>query len=180
MPQIRQLANLPFIPVNEQVEAIARETARIAESVDYSAQAQFEQAKLWRGMHLLVGVPAAICAAVAGAAAFASAAGRIPAAILALVAAGLGAVSTTIDATKRSDGSQRSGNDYLDLLSRIRVFREADLPVLRVSEAREELDKLMNRRHEINQASTAPSFYAYWRARRNISKGRTQHEVDQG
>lgn len=149
------------------------------ESVEFSAQAQFEQAKFWRGMHLLVGVPAAVCAAVAGAAAFASTAGRIPAAILALIAAGLGAVSTTIDAARRSEGAQRSGNAYLNLVGQTRVFREVDLPTRSADEARRRLESLMKQRHEINQASVAPWLYAYWRARRNIRKGRTQHEVDQ-
>lgn len=42
---------------------IAEEADRIHESALYSAQGQFEQAKLWRMINLLLGVPGAALAA---------------------------------------------------------------------------------------------------------------------
>jgi hypothetical protein len=69
--------------------------------VRWSAQGQLELAKLWRSVNLFVGVPAAFLAAVAGVTALASTTNRIVAGIVALVAAGLGAVAATLDASKR-------------------------------------------------------------------------------
>lgn len=38
-------------------DRIRTELDRIEESAEYSVQSQFEQAKLWRGINLLFGVP---------------------------------------------------------------------------------------------------------------------------
>jgi hypothetical protein len=52
-------------------------------------------------LYFLVGLPAAILAAVAGATALASTAGRVPAGIIALVSAGLSAAATFLDSATR-------------------------------------------------------------------------------
>jgi hypothetical protein len=157
---------------------ISIEFSRIEESAEFSSQAQFEQAKLWRGINLLLGVPAAALAAVAGATALASTSGRVAAGIIALVAAGLGAVVTTLNAAQRTEQAQAAGNLYLALQSDARISREIDLPNQSTEAAREALQGLRVRQDEINQQSALPSFYAYWRAKRNISKGRQTYVVD--
>lgn len=95
---------------DQQRNAISTELARIEEGAEYSSNSQFEQAKLWRGTNLVLGVPAAVLAAVAGATALASTAGRVAAGILALCAAGLGAVMTTLNAARRAEQAHVAGN----------------------------------------------------------------------
>jgi hypothetical protein len=95
---------------DQRRKAIADELARIEEGAEYSSNSQFEQAKLWRGTNLVLGVPAAVLAAVAGATALATTAGRVAAGILALCAAGLGAVMTTLNAARRAEQAHVSGN----------------------------------------------------------------------
>lgn len=68
----------------------ARELLRLDESAAYIGQSQFQQAKFWRGINLVVGIPAAMLAAVSGAAGLSSVANRVIAAYLAFAAAGLG------------------------------------------------------------------------------------------
>src|SRR5690349_20952389 len=58
----------------------------------------------WGRAYYLLGLPAAVLAAVAGATGLISAAGRVPAAIIALVAAGLTAAATFLN----SDENQKS------------------------------------------------------------------------
>lgn len=58
----------------------------------------------WGRAYYLLGLPAAVLAAVAGATGLISAAGRVPAAIIALVAAGLTAAATFLN----SDDNQKS------------------------------------------------------------------------
>jgi hypothetical protein len=50
---------LPMPAVCEPLKPLADEIHRIHESVAWSAQTQFEQLKLWRGMNMILGVPAA-------------------------------------------------------------------------------------------------------------------------
>jgi hypothetical protein len=100
---------------DQQRKAIEDELLRIEEGATYSAQSQFEQAKLWRGTNLVLGVPAAALAGVAGATALASTTGRVTAGILALCAAGFGAVMTTLNAARRADQAHVSSNAYLGL-----------------------------------------------------------------
>jgi hypothetical protein len=157
---------------------VGAELSRIAEAAGYASQSQFEQAKLWRGINLALGVPAAGLAAVAGATALASTSGRIVAGITALAAAGLGGVVTTLNAAQRTEQAQAAGNLYLSLQSDARIAREVDLGDQRPEEAREALAELRVRQDEINQQAALPSFYAYWRAGKSIAKGRQTYDVD--
>jgi hypothetical protein len=91
-------------------DAINTELSNVEESAKWSAQGQFEQAKLWRATHLVLGVPSATPAAIAGATAIASTTGRVAAGIVALVSAGLGAVAASLDAAGRAESAQTSGN----------------------------------------------------------------------
>jgi hypothetical protein len=158
--------------------AIILELKRIEESALYSGESQFEQAKLWRGINLMLGAPAAALAAIAGATALASTSGRLAAGIIALVAAGLGAVATTLNAPHRSKESQDSGNAYLALLSDCRITRTIELPTSSDAGAQAALATLRSQQDAINRKATPPSFYAYWRAKRNIERGRQTYEVD--
>jgi hypothetical protein len=164
----------------EDDQAIKDELSRIEESAMFSAQAQFEQAKYWRAVNLILGVPAAVLAAVAGATALASTTGRVPAGIIALVAAGLSAITTTLNAAQRTEQGQAAGNLYLALQSDARIARETDLPRQSFDEARAALAELRVRQDEINQSSALPARYAYWRARKNIEQGGQRYQIDRG
>ena len=152
----------------------------IEESARYSGQSQFEQAKLWRSVNLLFGIPTSALAAVAGASALAEIVSLFTAGLLALSAAALGAVMTTMNAPQRVQSAEAAANAYLALEADARVLRTADMPSMAFSEARSALSELTARRNEINQMAPAPSFYAYWRGRRNIEKGRQTYEVERG
>jgi hypothetical protein len=162
----------------EETQPIRNELSRIEESATFSAQAQFEQAKYWRAVNLILGVPAAVLAAVAGATALASTTGRVPAGVIALVAAGLSAITTTLNAAQRTEQGQAAGNLYLALQSDARIAREADLPRQSFDEARAALADLRIRQDEINQSSALPARYAYGRAKKNIERGRQRYAID--
>lgn len=123
-------------------KAIADELERIEEGAMYSSQSQFEQAKLWRGTNLILGVPAAALAGVAGATALASTTGRVAAGILALCAAGFGAVMTTLNAARRAEQAHIASNAYLALRNDARRLRTIDLPGLPLDDGRQALIRL--------------------------------------
>jgi hypothetical protein len=162
----------------EETQAIRNELSRIEESAKLSAQAQFEQAKYWRAVNLILGVPAGVLAAVAGATALASTTGRVAAGVIALVAAGLSAITTTLNSAQRIEQGQAAGNLYLALQSDARIARETDLPRQSFDEARAALAELRVRQDEINQSSALPARYAYWRAKKNIERGGQHYEID--
>ncbi|MFI6367624.1 SLATT domain-containing protein [Nocardia sp. NPDC050630] len=158
--------------------AIEKELHRLEESAMYSTQGQFEQAKLWRGINLLVGVPAAVLAAVSGATGLADAANRIMAAYLALGSAGLGALVTLLNGNRRTQQAHGAANAYLEVQTAARQLREIDLSVKSYDDVRAELQELTARRDEINKTADIPSRYAHWRGSRNISDGGQSYAAD--
>ncbi len=157
---------------------IEQELLRIEESATWSAQAQFEQAKQWRGVNLMLGLPASVLAAVSGATALASTTGRFVAGVLALAAAAFGAVLTTVNASHRTSQASAAANTYLEIQTAARQLRTVDLPYLTIEEARAALAELTARRDEQNKTAEPPNRWAYRRARKNIGAGGQDYAVD--
>lgn len=161
------------------LQPIAQEVDRIHESVLWSSQIQFEQMKLWRWLNVGFGVPAAALAAIAGGTGLADSTNAHTAGILALVAAGFGAALTTLNPSRRVSQAQAAGNAYLELQTDARQLLLIRLAKFSEDDAADALASLTARRNEINKTADPPSFYAYWRARRNITKqGRQTYEQD--
>jgi hypothetical protein len=172
---------MSLVPKNlsPELAAIAAEADRIHESALYSSQGQFEQAKLWRLLNLLLGVPAAVLAAVSGGTGLAGHGGVVPG-VLALIAAAFGATLTTVNASRRMTQAQVSANAFLQLQTAARQFMAIDLATLNRDDAREALRNLTNTRDELNKTADPPSRYAYWLSRRNINRGGQAYEADRG
>ncbi|MFJ7123889.1 SLATT domain-containing protein [Streptomyces albogriseolus] len=163
----------------ESHQTIAQEADRIHESALWSAQGQFEQAKLWRLINLILGVPAAALAAVSGGTALAGDVGIWPG-VLALAAAALSATLTTVNASRRMTQAQASANAYLELQTAARQFLTIDLMVQSREESREALRNLTSTRDELNKTSDPPGRIAFALANRNIKKGRQTYDTDRG
>lgn len=158
---------------------LGAELKRVEESAMYSAQSQFEQAKIWRGTNLVIGGPAAVLAAISGGAGLADAGNRTLAAVLALVAAGLGAIVTTLNAAGRADRAHSSANTYLAIQTDARQLRNIDLPAMEPEAARQALADLTSRQQEANVSADIPARIAYRLAKRNIEKtGGQTYAVD--
>lgn len=160
---------------------IGREALRIHESAQFSAQAQFEQAKIWRGINFWLGAPAAVFAALAGSAILGSdtwgiggISGSTIGGLLALVASALAAILTTVNASRRQSQSQSSGNAFLQLQTAARQFSTIDIKKLSYEDARDALNNLTNSRDELNKTADVPSKRAYRTAKRNIDTERGQ------
>jgi hypothetical protein len=160
-----------------ELASIAKEVHVLFENVLWSAQGQFEQMKLWRSMNVVLGVPAAVLAAVSGGTGLAAESSTKTPAILALVAAGFGAALTTLNPSRRVSQSQASASAFLELQTTARQLLTVDLAMMDRDTARGELATLTSRRDEVNRTADPPSWYAYWRASRNIKKGRQSNEV---
>ncbi|MGA8723718.1 MAG: SLATT domain-containing protein, partial [Acidimicrobiales bacterium] len=160
------------------VTPVAEEVSRLHEDVLWSAQGQFEQMKFWRAMNVLLGVPAAVLAALSGGTGLAATKLTATPAVLALVAAGFAAALTTLNPSRRVSLAQAAANAYLDLQTDARQLLVIDLKGLSENSARESLGKLTSRRSEVNRTADPPGVYAYWRASSNIKRDRQTHQVD--
>jgi hypothetical protein len=158
--------------------AIDEELRRLEESAMYSAQIQFEQAKRWRGVNLSLGIPASALAAVSGATALASTTGRVAAGIIALIAAGLSGILTTVNAAHRTTQASAAANAYLEIQTAARQARLVDLPDLTIEEARAVLAELTSRRDEQNKTAEPPSRRSYRRGSKNIERGEQSYAAD--
>ena len=158
--------------------AICNELSRIEEAASYSSQSQFSSAKFWRGLNLVLGVPAAVLAAIAGTTVLADASNAKTGAVIALVSAALTAVMTTLNAAQRAEQSRGAANAYLALQGDARLLRTIDLRGLDHDGARQRLDELVQRRNAINETAPVPAFIAYLMGARNIDKGRQTYGVD--
>lgn len=167
---------------------IGNEALRIHESAQYSAQSQFEQAKIWRGINLWLGAPSAVLAALGGSAVLSSGnwsilgiSSSVIGGVLALAAAALAAILTTVNASRRQTQSQSSGNAFLQLQTAARQFATIDIKALSYDDARDELKNLTNSRDELNKTADVPSRWAYNKAQKNISKdGGQDYAIDEG
>lgn len=165
----------------KQKRKLTAEAKRVEEAAKWSGQGQFEQAKIWRGSNLVLGVPASGLAAVAGAAGLATAAGRYVAAVMALVSSAFGAVMTSLNLARRIEQAQTAANAYLALQQDARVFYQVDLDEFEsYEEARAGLAELVARQQEINKSAPIPSKRAYKKAGENIEGGGQTYEVDDG
>lgn len=160
---------------------IGAEAQRIHESAMYSSQGQFEQAKIWRGVNLWLGIPAAVLAALAGSAVLSSGdwsilgmGGSTLGGLLALASAALTAILTTMNASHRHTQSQASGNAFLQLQTAARQFAAIDILTLPYEDARDTLESLTNSRDELNKTADAPGHVAYFKAKKNIERSQGQ------
>jgi hypothetical protein len=78
------------------------------------------KAIVWSRVSLVIGLPAAILAAVAGVTALASTAGRIPAGILAIASAGLGSAAAFLDSQGRQEKPDRLSRGFRLCLSNVK------------------------------------------------------------
>jgi hypothetical protein len=159
-------------------DALEAELSRLEESATYSAQNQFEQSKLWRGANLLLSGPAALLAALSGGAGLADADNRTLAGVLALIAAGLGALITAVNPSSRAERAHTAGNAYLLLQTECRQARLLDLPSRDPADIRERIATLTARAGELNSTADIPSGLAAKRAKRNIDDGRQRYAAD--
>lgn len=160
--------------------AIGEELRRIEESSVYSSQGQFEMAKQWRSVNLCLGVPTSLLAAVSGATVLSDTGHAVVGGLLALAAAALGAVMTTLNASQRANQAGAAANAYLEIQTAARQAREIDLPNRDLDEARANLAEISARRDEQNKTADVINARAYRKAKKNIVVGGQSYAVDQG
>jgi hypothetical protein len=108
----------------EPPNALSEQLDRLIAKAEYRSTKTGRWARFWQVVDITLGLATAVLAAIAGATGLASAAGRVPAAILALVAAGLGAASRFLESRERYERNRKRRN-ALQALERDALFAKA-------------------------------------------------------
>jgi hypothetical protein len=166
--------------LSADLRPIGEEVHRLHESTLWSAQTQFEQLKRWRGVHYWVGVLAAVLAALAGAGGLAKFHIWWIPPLLALAAAALGAVLTTLNPAQKAAQARAAATEYQELQTEARQLLTIDLKALSKDEARERLSDLTGRRDSLNKTAEPPGSTAYKKAKRLLEAGGQSYEQDAG
>lgn len=162
----------------EVKEKIINEGRRIEEDSLYSSKGHFYAAQFWTDLHLWIGIPATIMAAVAGASALSG--HGIFAGVLALIVAALGAVATFVNPNEKAAIHSRAGNKYSALKNNTRIFCEIEIELETNTEDAllQKLKDLAKQRDLLNDESPQIPNWAFKKARRGIEEGEAHYQID--
>jgi hypothetical protein len=143
----------------------------------YSAKGCFEAARTWHGVHLGLGIPTVVAAAVAGVSAFND--HPLAAGILAILVAALSAVSTFLNPSEKAHTYHSVGNRYNGLRARARFLREISSRSGATSEEQAtELKSILTDKDELSKESPIIPRSAFERARKGIEAGEATYVAD--
>lgn len=165
--------------MNELIQKLVAECHRIEEDAEHSSKGHYNAGDRWARYHLSLGLPAAIVAAIAGAAAFKDCPEL--AGSLALISTALTTVLTFLKPSERAEMHKSVGSQYHALRNQTRIFREIELADgLAADAARKRLLELARIRDELNAASPGIPRRDYEKAVGDICAGRSRYQVDGG
>jgi hypothetical protein len=162
------------------LEAIINESKRIEENCLHTSKSHFVIAHFWTKFHLLMGIPTAVLAAIAGTIAFASFKyGNSIAGVLSIIVTILSAVATFLNPKECSNTHLKAGNNYDSLLTRVRIFwtidcrREESIDILS-----DKLKDFSVERERLNRDCPQPSKWAYKKGKKGIEEGEAEYQID--
>ncbi len=157
--------------------SVGDECSRLEEDALYSARGHFEAARTWGRVHLSIGLPTALLAALAGVSAF----NDLPllAGGTAILVAALSSVSTFLNPSEKAQTHHLAGNKFNAVRSQARFLREVSL---RTSASKDDvaltLQALVSTKDALNQDSPIIPRPAFERARKGIEAGEASYAVD--
>lgn len=158
-------------------EELRQEASRIEEDTEYSAKGHYNAAERWSRYHMLIGLPSALVAALAGSAAFNDY--SFLAGCLAFISTALVTVLTFLKPSEKAENHKSVAGNYLALRNRTRLFREIELPDCDDQQLmKEQLFEYAKQRNELNSSSPGISKKDYERAKKEIEAGYSTYKVD--
>lgn len=163
--------------MSDLIQKLIAECHRIEEDTEHSSKGHYNAGDRWGRYHLFLGLPAAIVAALAGAAAFKDCPDL--AGSLALLSTALTTVLTFLKPSERAEMHKSVGGQFHALRNQTRIFREIELTDgLDEPTAKKRLLDLARLRDELNMASPGIPRGDYEKAKRDIDSGRSRYQVD--
>lgn len=152
-----------------------KEADRIEEDSIHSAKAHYNAADRWKHVHLWIGIPNALLAAIAGVSAFQEA--TLTAGCLAVVVAAVAAVNTFLNPGDRASTHRRCAGEYLSLRNRSRIFVNIVSQTGVCDEIfNQRFEDLANKRDELNATSPQIPEWAFRKAKEGIDAGEAKYK----
>lgn len=152
-----------------------KEAARISEDALHSSKGHYNAADRWRHVHLWIGIPNALLAAIAGISAFKGS--EVLAGSLAVAVAAITAVNTFLNPGDRASTHKRCAGEYHSLRNRARIFTNI---VCRCFGSAEELsakfEEMVAKRDDLNAASPQIPDWAFKKAKAGIDAGEAEYK----
>jgi hypothetical protein len=163
--------------VEPMQKTIIEKAKELEEAVYYSSEGHYEDAKRWARIHFLIGIPASLFSAVAGASALAQFDNHnVVAGILAIIVAVLTALATFLNPNERASTYHASGDKFNALKSNINFFYcvqvylagDEEDPKTSNQKLAEHLQNFFKQKDDLNASSLPISEMAYKKAKRTI------------
>ena len=171
------------ISPSKKTEQIVKEAKRIEEGTLYSAKGHFAAAETWSQLHLRIGVPTAVMAAVAGGMALSFADNvwiRVLGGVFSILAAGLVALQTFLNPNEKAAAHLNAGNNYDALNGRVRIFWSVECWEGNSERAlTEKLKDFSEQKEKLSRTCPQIPRWAYKRAKSGIAAGEGRYTVDQ-
>ena len=164
-------------PQNSLAESISQECSRLEEDTLYSARGHFEAARTWGRVHLTIGLPTALLAALAGVSAFNNQ--PLLAGGAAIFVAALSSVSTFLNPSEKAQVHLLAGNKFNAVRCQARFLREVTLRTsVPADDVALTLQSLVSTKDTLNQDSPIIPRPAFARARKGIEAGEASYAID--
>ncbi len=171
------------ISPSKLVQEIVKEAKRIEESTLFSAKGHFAAAESWSRLHLVVGVPNAVLAGVAGAIALAFASSHwthLLGGLLSILAAGLAALQTFLNPNEKAAVHLNAGNNYDAINSKARIFWTVECwQDQSERNLTERLKDFADQKEKLNRTCPQIPGWAFRKARKGIEAGEGRYLVDE-
>jgi len=159
------------------IDQLKIEALRIEEDAEYSMKGHYNASENQESLHKYLGVPAAICAAVASGTAFGSY--EIVAGSLAAIATVLTAAMMFLKPLEKAEMHKTAAGQYHALRNKVRRFREIELiSGVEIDELKKTLLIIGEYQDELNQNSLTIPRKAFEKAKADIEAEMTQYRVD--
>lgn len=167
-------------PISKTKEEIIREAKRIEEALLHSSKGHFAASHFWEKFHLLIGIPAVILSATAGASAFAAFDhSHVVAGTISIIVAVLTAIITFLNPNEKRAAHLTAGNHYDSLMNKIRIFWSIDCWHDESEEVlTEKLKYFSEQKDRFNESCPQIPRWAYLAAKKGIESGEGSYLVD--
>lgn len=172
----------PDIATSERMIAKSREdiiieAKRLCENCVYTSKSHFIEAHFWQNLHLWIGIPTVILAAIIGTLTFTQ--HRTLAGLLSIIVVVLTSITTFLNPKERSASHLTAGNNYDALMTKTRIFHSIDC-------WQEESDRMLTdqlkrfceERDRLNRECLQPFQWAYKRAKKAVEQGETKYSFE--
>lgn len=173
---------VPDVTISERLitksrEEIIKEAKRLCENCAYTSKSHFIEARFWKNLHLWIGIPTVILAAIVGTLAFAEL--RKMAGFLSIIIVVLTSITTFLNPKEQSASHLTAANNYDALMTKARIFysigcwqEESDLILA------DKLKAFSEERDRLNRECPQPFQWAYRSAKKGIEKGEADYFID--